>query len=347
MTAMIDLIKKLSEAHASPGNEGEVREIIKSELKGICSVEVDKMGNLIAEKRGSKNGKKIMLAAHMDEISLIVKHIDDSGYLRFTTLGGFFDQTLLNQRVIVHAAKNKMIVGVIGSRPPHFMDEKERSRLVKAKDMFIDVGAGSKKEIEKLGIHIGDFITFDTGFKKIGSETITGKAFDDRLGCAVMIEVMKRIKTRHSVYAVGTVQEEVGLKGAKTSAYKITPDVALAIDVAPAGDFPGVKPEECNIKLNKGPVITVVDGKGRGIITQREVKEGLFAAAERNKIPCQLEVGEGGTTDATSIQLTKEGVLAGVISIPTRYIHTPVEVASLRDIENTVKLAVSYIDSLR
>jgi len=344
MTAMIELIKKLSEAHASPGNEGEVREIIKSELNGICSVEVDKMGNLIAEKRG-KSGKKIMLAAHMDEISLIVKYIDEKGYLRFTTLGGFFDQTLLNQRVIVHV-KNKRITGVIGSRPPHFMDEKERSRLVKAKDMFVDVGAGSKKEAEKLGIKVGDFMTFDVEFKKISGGMITGKAFDDRLGCAVMIEAMKRIKTRHSVYAVGTVQEEVGLKGAKTSAYKIMPDIALAVDVAPSGDFPGVKPEECNIKLNKGPAITVVDGKGRGIITQKEVKEGLVAAAEKNKIPYQLEVGEGGTTDATMIQVTKEGVLAGVVSIPTRYIHTPVEVAGIKDIENTVKLVAQYIDSL-
>ena len=346
---LAEVIKKLSEAHASPGNEDEVRQIIKNELKDICSFEVDKLGNLIARRKAKKTSgkaKKIMLAAHMDEISLIVKHIDNSGYIRFTTLGGFFDQTILNQEVIVHSSKGR-VKGVIGSKPPHLMEEEERKKVIQVKNMFIDVGAKDKKSVEKLGIKVGDFITFNTTFKELANNYISGKAFDDRLGCAVMIEAMKSIsESEHEIYAVGTVQEEVGLKGARTSAFKINPDFAIALDVAPAGDFPGVDEKDARIKTNAGPVITIVDGKGRGIITQKEVREGLVKAAEKNKIPYQLEVGEGGTTDATIIQLTREGVFAGVVSVPTRYIHTPVEVCSIKDVENAIKLVVSYISML-
>ncbi len=340
---MLKLVKRLSEAHGIAGSEEAVRQIIADELKGCCDIEQDVMGNLIAKKSGGD--KRIMLAAHMDEIGLMVRHVDDNGFVKFITLGGFFDQTILNQPVVVHTKKG-MIYGVVGSRPPHLMEEKDKDKVVKTKDMFIDVGAGDKKAVEKMGVAVGDCITFDVPFRELGNGMFTGKAFDNRLGCAVMVEVMKRIKTKHTVYAVGTVQEEVGLKGAKTSAYKIVPDVAIALDVAPAGDFPGIKPEESNIKVGRGPVITVVDGKGRGIITSPQLRESMVKTAEDEKILFQLEVGDGGTTDATAIQLTKEGVLSGVVSIPTRYIHTPVEVSCLEDLENTVKLVVAYIKSL-
>lgn len=340
---MIKLIKRLSEAHGVPGSEDEVRSIITGELKGCCKIEQDVMGNLIAKK--GKGKKKVMLAAHMDEIGLMVRHIDDDGFIRFITLGGFFDQTILNQPVVVHTRKGRLS-GVVGSKPPHLMEEKEKEKVIKSKDMFIDVGAGDGKAVKKLGVSVGDYITFDVPFRELKNGLITGKAFDNRLGCAVMAEVMKRAETEHTIYAVGTAQEEVGLKGAKTSAYRIEPDVAIALDVAPAGDFPGIKPEESDIKINKGPVITVVDGKGRGIITHPKLRDGLIKAAKKKKIFYQLEVGEGGTTDATAIQLTKGGVLSGVVSVPTRYIHTPVEVASLKDLENTVKLVLSYIEDL-
>ncbi len=340
---MIKLIKRLSEAHGVPGNEDEIRSIIESELKGCCEIEIDVMGNLIAKRGNGK--KKVMLAAHMDEIGLMVRHIDENGFIKFITLGGFFDQTLLNQPVVVHT-KNGRIPGVIGSKPPHLMEEKERDKVVKAKDMFIDVGAGDSKAAKKLGVTIGDYITFDMPFKELKSGLVSGKSFDNRLGCAVMIEVMKTVKTNHTVVAVGTVQEEVGLKGARTAAFKIEPDVALALDVAPAGDFPGTKPEESRIKLGGGPVITVADGKGRGIITHPSVRDSLIAAAKKGKIQYQVEVGDGGTTDATAIQLTRGGVLSGVVSVPTRYIHTPVEVAGKKDVSDTVKLVVAYIESL-
>jgi len=340
---MIELVKRLSEAHGVPGSEEEVRAIIREELSDVCTLEQDVMGNLIARK--GEGGRKIMVAAHMDEIGLMVRHVDEEGYIRFITLGGFFDQTLLNQRVMVHTKKGR-IRGVVGSKPPHLMEEKEREKVIKAKDMFIDVGAGDKRMAKKLGVSVGDHITFDVPFRELKNRLFTGKAFDNRLGCAVMVEVLKKVECKHTVYGVGTVQEEVGLKGARTSAYSIEPEIAIALDVAPAGDFPGTKPEEARIKVGGGPVITVVDGKGRGIITHAKVRDGLVEVAEKNRLPYQLEVGEGGTTDATVIQLTKAGILSGVVSAPTRYIHTPVEVASISDLEHMARLVQRYIESL-
>lgn len=340
---MIELIRKLSEAHSPPGFEDEVRTILTQELEPYCEIEVDVLGNLIAKK--GKGEKKIMLASHMDEIGLMVKHIDEKGFLKFTTIGYSFDQTLLDQRVVIHTKKGKHI-GIVGYKSAFFMDEKEREKLVKCKDMCIDIGASNPEEVKKLGINIGDYITFDTNIRKLHNNIVTGKAFDDRIGCAVLIEVMKKIKTQNTVYAVGTTQEEVGLKGVRTSAFKVTPDIALALDVCPAGDHPSMKDGESNIKLNKGPVITLVEAKGRGLITHSKIKNLIVETAEEYKIPYQLEVGESGVTDASAMQLTKEGILSGAINVPTRYIHTPVCVASLKDIENTIKLVCHVLEKI-
>ncbi|MFQ6137208.1 MAG: M42 family metallopeptidase [Candidatus Hydrothermarchaeales archaeon] len=340
---MKSLLKKLSEAHGVPGSEGEVRDIMAKELEKYCDIEIDRLGNLIARKEG--NDEKVMLAAHMDEIGLMVKHIDEKGFVRFTTLGGFFDQTILNQRVLIHTGK-KRIHGVIGSKPPHLMEEKERKKVVEYKDMFIDVGAKDEKATKKMGIRVGDYITFDRTFRELGGDLVTGKAFDDRLGCLALVEVMKRTDSKCTVYGVGTTQEEVGLKGARTSAFKIDPDMAIVLDVTAAGDFPGVKVEESPIKLGEGPAITIADAKGRGLITHPKVKDLLLKTAEKKKIPYQLEVGEGGTTDASAIHLTRGGVPSGVVSVPTRYIHSPVEVANMKDIENMVKLVTLSLGNI-
>ena len=340
---MKDLLKKLSEAHGIPGSEGDVREIIKAELENYCDIEIDSIGNLIA-KKGDK-GKKVMLAAHMDEIGLMVKYVDKEGYLKFTTLGGFHDQTLLDQRVLIHNGK-KAIPGVIGSRPPHLMEAKERDKVVKYKDMFIDVGAKDEKDIKKMGIGVGDYITFDRTFRDLRSGLVTGKAFDNRVGCLAMVEIMKKIDCNCIVYGVGTAQEEVGLKGARTSAFKINPDLAIVLDTTIAGDCPGIKPEESSLKLGGGPAIVLADGKGRGLITHPDMKDLLIGTAEKKNIRHQVEVGEGGTTDATAIHLTREGIPTGVVSVPVRYIHTPVEVASMKDIENTIKLVVEVLKTI-
>jgi endoglucanase len=341
---MSELLKKLSNAPGVSGFEEEIRKIITDELKDhVDEIEADSMGNIIAVKKG-KNGKKIMLAAHMDEIGLMVRFIDKNGFIKFSKIGGINDQMLLNQEVIIHSKKGK-ILGVIGAKPPHRMKPAEKKKVLEYENMFIDIGASSREEAEEL-ISIGDPVTIKHEFSNLRGNLVTGKAFDNRVGCYVLVEAMKRAKTSATIYGVGTVQEEVGLKGAKTSAFKINPDMAIALDVTICGDHPGIKFEDAPAKINKGPAIILTDASGRGIITHPMVKKLLIEAANEEKIPYQLEVSEGGTTDATAIHLTREGIPTGVLSVPTRYIHTPVEVASLEDIENTIKLLIAAIEKI-
>lgn len=341
---MSELLKKLSNAPGVSGFEEEIRKIITDELKDhVDEIEADNMGNIIAVKKG-RNSKKIMLAAHMDEIGLMVRFIDKNGFIKFSKIGGINDQMLLNQEVIIHSKKGK-ILGVIGAKPPHRMKPAEKKKVLEYENMFIDIGASSKEEAEEL-ISIGDPVTIKHEFSNLRGNLVTGKAFDNRVGCYVLVEAMKRAKTSATIYGVGTVQEEVGLKGAKTSAFKINPDMAIALDVTICGDHPGIKFEDAPAKINKGPAIILTDASGRGIITHPMVKKLLIEAANEEKIPYQLEVSEGGTTDATAIHLTREGIPTGVLSVPTRYIHTPVEVTSLEDIENTIKLLIAAIEKI-
>ncbi len=339
--SMFELIKRLSDAHGISGYEEEVREIVREELEGyVDEVKVDKLGNIVCVRKG--DDFKIMLAAHIDEIGFMVKHIDDRGFLRITPIGGWFSQTVLNQRVIVHGSKGK-VYGVVGCKPPHLMKEDERKKVIEIKDMFVDVGAENREEVKEMGIDIGSPVTMDREVVKLGKR-VTGKAFDNRVGLAVMIEAMKKIDTNATVYAVGTVQEEVGLKGARVSAFSLNPDVALVLDSAPATDFPGAESAYMDIKLGKGPVITVADASGRGLIASKRVLEWLKDSAKKAEVEIQLEVGEGGTTDATAIHLTREGIPSGVVSVPARYIHTPVEVIDLRDAEQAAKLVAKAVE---
>ncbi len=340
---MSDLLKELSNAPGVSGFEGNIREIMTGELEGhVDEIETDSLGNVIATKNGKKNGKRIMLAAHMDEIGLMVRHIDKEGFVKFTKIGGINDQMLLNQEVYIHS-DNGRILGVIGAKPPHRMKAAERKKVIEYENMFIDIGASSKEEAEK-EINIGDPITIKHEFSQLKGSIVTGKAFDNRIGCYVLIETLKRVKSDSTIYGVGTVQEEVGLKGAKTSAFKINPDMAIALDVTIAGDHPGIKEEEAPAKINEGPAIILTDASGRGLITHPIVKKLIIDTADEEGIPYQLEVSEGGTTDATAIHLTREGIPTGVLSVPTRYIHTPVEVVSLDDVENTIKLLVAVLE---
>jgi len=343
MSDMKELLERLSNAHGLSGYEGSVRQIIENEVRPyVDEIKTDKMGNLIATKLGSK--PVVMLAAHMDEIGLMVKYVDDKGFVHFTKSGGWFDQTLLNQRMILHTERGAMY-GVIGSKPPHAMKEEDKKKPVQAEDMFIDVGATSKEDAEKLGVKTGTPITSDMEFKSLGNDRVTGKAFDNRAGCVMLIEALREMKdVRATVHAVFTVQEEVGLKGAKTSAFGLNPDVALATDVTITGDHPGIEKKQSAIEMGKGPSITVSDAEGRGIIVPEPVLKWLKEAAESNKIPYQLEVGTGGTTDASAIHLSREGIPSGVISPPSRYIHTPVSVLSMTDLENAAKLVARALE---
>jgi Cellulase M and related proteins len=224
----------------------------------------DKLGNIIAVKKGKKNAPRVMLAAHMDEIGLFVKTITKEGFLQFTKIGGIDDRILLGQKVMVHTEKGPLH-GIIGSKPPHIQKEEERKKVLTYDELFIDIGAESQEEAKKMGVKIGDPVSFDIKFAKIGNDVVVGKAFDDRVGCAIMIETMKMLKqTECTVYAVGTVQEEVGLRGATVAAFGIYPDVGIALDVTVAGDVPGVKEVEAPVKMRKGPAIEVAD---MGLIT--------------------------------------------------------------------------------
>jgi len=345
---MKDLLIKLCNAHGISGYEDEIKQIIKEELQEyVDEIKVDKMGNIIAIKRG--DAPSIMLAAHMDEIGLMVKSIDSNGFIRFVKFGGWFDATLLNSRVVLHGEKGS-IYGVIGSKPPHLMKDEEKKKAVKAEDMFIDIGAKSKEDVEKAGIKVGTPVTLDIEMKELLNGRITGKALDDRVGIAMMIEALKRTNSNATIYAVGTVQEEVGLKGAKTSAFGLSPDIAIVCEVAIAGDHPGIDEKNKDIKLDEGAVITIADAAGRGLISHPFMVKWLEEVAKKEGIKYQMEVSEGGTTDAAAIHVTKEGIPSAVISVPTRYMHSGVEVISMKDLEaciNLISKALENIDLLK
>ncbi len=345
MSRLKDLLEKLSNAHGVSGYENNVRQMIGEEVRPyVDEIRTDKMGNLIATKHGGS--PRIMLAAHMDEIGLMTKYVDDKGFIYFTATGGWFDQTLLNQRMILHT-QSSHVYGVIGSKPPHAMKEEEMKKPVKAEDMFIDMGATSREDAQKLGVMAGTPITSDMEFKSLGNDMVTGKALDDRGGCAVLIEALRQMKdVKATVHAVFTVQEEVGLKGGRTSAFGLYPDIALVSEVTFTGDHPGIEMKDQALEIGKGPVITVSDAEGDGIIVPEHVLRWLKQAAEANNIPYQLKVGVRGQTDASIIHLSREGIPTGVISTPSRYIHTPVTVMKMSDLEKSAELIVKAVESV-
>jgi len=342
--ALVETLEKLSNACGVAGREEEVRSLMKKFMKPyVDEVKEDKLGNVIGVKEGKKDAPRVMLAGHMDEIGLLVKTISKEGFLQFTKIGGIDDRILLGQNVKVYTDKGPLH-GIIGSKPPHIQKEDERKRVITYDELFIDIGAESQEAAKKMGVRIGDSVGFDIKFAKIGKDIAIGKAFDDRVGCAVIVEAMRLLgKTECTVFAVGTVQEEVGCRGATTSAFGLCPDIGIALDVTIAGDVPGVKEFEAPIKMRKGPSLTVAD---YGLITHPKVLRLLIDAAEESKIPYQLETGLPGGTDAGRISLTREGVPSGVISIPTRYIHSPASMLSLEDTENVVKLTVAAIKKI-
>jgi len=337
------LLEKLSNAHGISGREGSVQEIFRQEISPLADeIRVDALGNLIATRRGER--PSIMIAAHADEIGLMTKYVDEKGFVRFICIGGWSDQTLIGQRVLIHA-KERSIVGVIGSKPTHVMKEEERKKVVEAKDMFIDVGCSSDKEALDLGVIPGTPITLDRRFSSLQGDRATGKAFDNRAGMVVMLEALRRTKAKSTIYAVATVQEEVGLKGARVTAFDLNPDIALTADVTVPGDHPGIEKKDAPVEIGKGPVLVVADASGRGLIASPQVVAWLTETAREFDIPLQPEASDGGTTDATAIHLTRSGIPTGAISVATRYIHTPVEVLCLSDIDRAAELVARAMET--
>jgi putative aminopeptidase FrvX len=338
---MLDLLSKLVEAPSISGSEQSVRDIMQKELKPyVDEIRVDKVGNLITRK--GKGSPKILLAAHMDELGLMVKYVDKQGFICFETIGGWDERILPGMKVHIHGSKGP-VTGIIGTKPIHLQDKDEQKNPFKLKELFIDTGAASREEVEKAGVSIGDFITRSGEVSKLLGTKATGAGFDNRVGCAVLIETMKSLKGfKGTVYAVGTVQEEIGLIGVRGTIFGLEPDVVLALDTNIAGDTPEIKPNESNLKLGKGPTLDLKDAIS---ITNPKAKKWILETAKQAKMKVQVNVMSGGATDASIAPMIREGVPGACLAVAVRYVHTPVEVVDMKDMEATVKLTVECVKS--
>lgn len=334
--SMKDLLKELVETHGVSGDEHAIRDVIKTHIEDHAdSVAEDDLGNLIVRK--GEGDKTLMLAAHMDQIGWTVRRIDDEGFLHVTKVGGMFEIGSINQRVNIHTSDGDVVPGVLGAKPPHLYTDKSKMREVpEMQKLFLDVGATDAEEVKEMGVRIGDYISYDRTFTELENNRVTGPAFDDRVGCAVAIEALKRFDEDYELVVVFTVQEEVGTKGARTSAFHVDPDVALALDVSMAGDVPSVEPDESTDSLGNGVGIDMIQAGGRGLITPETVKNWLISTAEDGGHNYYRSLYEGGATDASSIYLVKEGIPTGSLGVPTRNIHSPVEVVDIDDMKDAV-----------
>ena len=324
---MKELIEKLTEAYGPSGREEQIREIIRAEVESFADeIRVDTMGNLIVLKKGTGQGKKVMLAAHMDEIGLIISHVDDEGFLRAQRIGGVDTMTLTGGRVQFADGT----VGVIApEKRPEFRKDPDLSKL------YIDIGATSRAEAAD---RLGQVVGFVRPFADMGQRVVS-KAMDDRIGCTVLVETLRHLEgSPHDVYFVFTVQEEVGLRGAQTGAFGIDPDIGIAVDVTVAADTP--EAYKMAMKLGDGPCIKVKDGR---MLAHSGLKELMIETAEANEIPYQLEVLAWGSTDAAAMQLSRGGVPAGCVSIACRYVHSPSEMVDIGDVENAVRLLLAML----
>lgn len=340
MAINVKLLKEICEVAGVPGFEQRIRQLVLREVEKLADeVTIDNMGNVTAFKKGKKN-KKVMIAAHMDEIGFIVTHIDDKGFVRFIPLGGFDPKTLTAQRVIVHGKKD--IMGVMGSKPIHVMSVEERAKLVKMEEYFIDLGM-KKEEVEKY-ISVGDPITRDRELIEMGT-CVNCKSLDNRVSVFILIETLKRLKkTPYDVYAVFTVQEEVGIRGANVSALKIQPDFGFGLDTTIAYDVPGARDHEMVTKLGDGAAIKIMDSS---TICDYRMVGYMKETAKKHKIKWQPEILPAGGTDTAGIQrMTAGGSIAGAVSIPTRHIHQVVEMCDKEDIEAAIALLTNCIQDL-
>ncbi|MBB6448278.1 endoglucanase [Geomicrobium halophilum] len=341
------MLKDLTDAYGVPGNERGARNVMKEHITPYADeVTTDNLGSLIAKKVGKENGPKIMVAGHLDEIGLMVTQVDENGFLKFQPLGGWWEQVMLAQRV--HVLTNKgYIMGVIGSKPPHILPADERKKMVEKKEMFIDIGASSKEEAEEFGVRPGDSVVPVCDFEVMNNEKLMmAKAWDNRIGCAIAIEVLRKLKDQahpNVVYGVGTVQEEVGLRGARTSAHAIKPDIGFAVDVGIAGDTPGVNKDQAQAAIGSGPQILVYDAS---LISHKELREFVVGTADQEEIPYQYDMMSAGGTDGGAIHLTADGVPALSIGVPTRYIHTHAGILHRDDFEHAVELITAVIKKL-
>lgn len=343
----LTMLKELTDAKGIPGNEKEVREVFEKYITPYSDdVTKDNLGSSIAKKVGDVNGPKIMIAGHLDEIGMMVTRIDDNGFIYFQTVGGWWNQVMLAQRVTIMGDKGD-VTGVIGSKPPHVLSAEARKKPYQIKDMFIDVGASNKDEVKSFGIKPGDSIVPYFEFTPMKNEKmLLAKAWDNRIGLAIAIDVLKKLKDEkhpNTVYGVGTIQEEIGLRGARTSAHSIQPDIGFGVDVGIAGDTPGISKQEADSKLGEGPQIVLYDAS---MVSHKGLRDLVVQTAEDNQIPYQFTSMAGGGTDSGAIHLTGNGVPSLSITVATRYIHSNAGILHRDDYENAVKLIVEVVKKL-
>lgn len=338
----IPLLKTICETPGAPGFEQRIREVVLREVQPLVDeVSVDNMGNIIAVKRGQER-KKVMIAAHIDEIGFIVNHIDDDGFLRFLPLGGFDPKTLTSQRVIVHGKRD--VIGVMGCKPIHIMKPEERTKQLPLTEYFIDLGM-TKDEVRKI-VKIGDPVTRERELIEIG-DCVNSKSIDNRVSVFILLEVLRNLQgatVPYDIYAVFTVQEEVGLRGAISAAHLIDPDFGFGLDVTIAFDVPGAQGHEVVTRLGRGAAIKIMDGT---VISDYRMVNYMKKMAHQNNIPWQPELLPAGGTDTAGLQRHgKKGAIAGAISIPLRHIHQTIEMAHKGDIQNCIDLLRVCISSL-
>lgn len=347
MTERIEMIKALSEAKGVPGHESQVRKLFQSYLEPVSDgIERDFFGGIVGKKTGDATGPKILIAGHLDEVGMMVTYITDEGFIKFQTLGGWWSQVMLSQRIVIQTRKGEL-TGVIGSKPPHILPAEERNKVVKIQDMFIDIGVKDKAEAEEVGVRPGDAIVPWSEFTPLANKKyFMGKALDNRLGCATAIEVLRGLQDvahPNVVYAGATTQEEVGLRGAQTLVNYVKPDIAFALDVGIAGDTPGITKNEALSACGEGPLLVLYDAT---MVPNPRLRNLIMDVADDAGIPLQVEVIAGGGTDAGRFHTSGIGVPSLAIGYPTRYIHSHAAIYHQDDFDHGVQLLVEVIKRL-
>ncbi|MFA9597209.1 aminopeptidase [Citrobacter telavivensis] len=339
----IELLQQLCEASAVSGDEQEVRNILINALEhNVDDITFDGLGSFVARK--GNRGPKVAIVGHMDEVGFMVTHVDDNGFLRFTTIGSWWSQSMLNHRVAIRTRKGVKIPGIIGSVAPHALTEKQKQQPLTFDDMFIDIGANSREEVEKRGIAIGDFISPEANVARWGEDKIVGKALDNRVGCALMTELLQTVDNPDiTLYGVGSVEEEVGLRGAQTSAEHIKPDVVIVLDTAVAGDVPGIDSIKYPLKLGAGPGLMLFDKR---YFPNQQLVAALRACAESRTVPVQFCTMKTGATDGGRYNVMGGGRPVAALCLPTRYLHANSGMISAKDYDALFTLVRELLMSL-
>lgn len=353
---LIRTLTKLDNAFGVSGDETDVASVMREEMEGLYDEYMqDAMGSQYFIKYGKKRDKKILFSAHMDEIGFIINYIEDEGFLRFLPVGYHDDRMAVNQDMIIKTAHSGFVKGVTGSKPAHIMTEEDHEKVQKIEELFVDIGTDYRAETEALGIRVGDYMTFDRqGYFLNNGRYYTGKSVDDRSGCAVLVELARRLKeveTENTIIMVGSVQEEVGLRSGGPIMANIDPDVMIAVDVTITGDVPGIDERQCSQFMGRGPSVKFYDWDpilgATGNNVPHKLTDAIISLAEKNAIPYQREVFTGGGTDAWSAAFAGKGYLAGGISIPQRYMHTGVGTVHMGDLENVVRLVKAFAEQYK